>query len=106
MQAGRMRYRLELQEPVTERDKFGDEATVYVPVRVVHAERVRLDGQSRMEAGEIFPGYNVRFNVRDAHPVKEKWRVRQLGGYLYTVVNILPNANRGMLTLVCERVNQ
>ena len=55
---------------------------------------------------EHFPDYRAEFNIRDAHRVKENWRVQQLGGYLYSVTNIIPNLDKGMKTLVCERVNE
>ncbi len=96
---------MELLRPVTRRDKFGDEATEYVPSNIVHAERVKFSGSRSEEVAEMFPDYRVQFRIRDAHRVEENWRVRQLGGYLYTVTNIEPNLDRGMKTLMCERVN-
>lgn len=106
MQAGRMRYRLKLFEPVGDADKWGEETPQYKELRIIHAERVKFSGNRSEEVGEHFPDYRVEFNIRDAHPVKELWRVEQLGGYLYTVTNVIPNIDRGMKTLVCERVNQ
>ena len=38
--------------------------------------------------------------------MEENWRVQQVGGYLYTVVAIIPNLDRGYLTLQCDRVNE
>ena len=106
MRAGDMKYRLQLLEPVTVTDRFGEESTDYQPTRIIHAERVKLSGNRSEEVGEHFPDYRVEFRIRDAHPVDENWRVQQLGGYLYTVTNIVPNVDRGMKTLVCTRVNE
>ena len=53
-----------------------------------------------------FTDYRVSYNIRSAHPVKENWRVQELGGYLYTVVAIEPNKDKGFKTLICERVNE
>lgn len=100
-----MKYRLELLEPVNETNSFGEESVSYRKVRTIYAERVKFNGSRSEEAGEHFPDYRAEFNIRDAHPVRENWRVRQLGGYEYTVTNIIPNIDRGMNTLVCERVN-
>lgn len=105
MQAGRMKYKLLLLQPVASGNGFGEEALAYTEFRTVAAERVKVSGNRSEEAGEHFPDYRAEFNIRDAHPVKENWRVRQLGGYEYTVTNIIPNLDRGMLTLVCDRVN-
>lgn len=106
MRAGDMKYRLQLLEPVTATDRFGEESTDYQPTRIIHAERVKLSGNRSEEVGEHFPDYRVEFRIRDVHPVDENWRVQQLGGYLYTVTNIVPNVDRGMKTLVCTRVNE
>lgn len=105
MLAGRLRYKLELLEPRTVANGFGEEQLEYVATRTVRAERVKLSGNRSEEVAEHFADYRVEFNIRDAHTVSENWRVRQPGGYTFTVVNIIPNPERGMLTLVCERLN-
>lgn len=105
MKAGKMRYRLRLLRPVVTVDMFRSEHTEYEETRTVWAERVKAVGSYGEEVWERFPSYTVEFNIRDAHEVSENWRVEQLGGYLYTVENIIPKRERGMLTLRCERVN-
>ena len=105
MQAGRMRYRLEILKPVTAENLLGEVVTEYELTSTVWAERCKLTGRRSEEVGEHFPDYSAQFNIRDAHEIDENWRVRQLGGHLYTVTNIIPTRDRGMLTLICERVN-
>ncbi len=105
MQAGRMKYRIELLEPYITANTFGEEAESFRTFRVVNAERVKMSGRRSDEVGEHFPDYSVAFNIRDVHPIKENWRIRQLGGYEYIVTNIIPNIDRGMKTLICERLN-
>lgn len=105
MQAGRMKYKLVLLKPASDGDGFGEETPRYTEYRTVWAERVKTSGSRSEEVGEHFPDYRAEFNIRDAHPVQENWRVKQLGGYEYTVTNIIPNRDRGMQTLICERVN-
>lgn len=106
MRAGALKYRLILLRPTVTADEYGAEATEYERARIVHAERVKQIGTRREEVGEHFADYRTEFNIRDAHEVAENWRVRQVGGYLYTVVSIIPNIDRGMFTLVCVRVNE
>ena len=106
MRAGAMKYRLLLMQPKASTNDFGEEATTYEPLAVIWAERVKQSGSRSNEVGEHFPDYRAEFNIRDAHRVKENWRVQQLGGYLYSVTNIIPNLDKGMKTIVCERVNE
>lgn len=106
MKAGRLKYKLTLLEPQRTTDRMGAEKVTYEETRTVYAERVRATGNRSEEVGEHFPDYTVEFNIRDAHPIAENWRVRQLGGYLYTVVSIIPNLDRGYKTLLCDRVNE
>lgn len=105
MLAGRMKYMLELLEPKTLCSDFGDQVTEYIFFRTVHAERVKISGSRVDEVGEHFADYRVEYNIRDVHPVKEGWHARQLGGYEYIITNVIPNRDRGMLTLICERLN-
>lgn len=106
MRAGALKYKLMLLEPKRTTDRMGAEATTYNPTHTVCAERVRATGNRSEEVGEHFPDYTAEFNIRDAHPIAENWRVQQLGGYLYTVVAIIPNLDRGYKTLLCDRVNE
>lgn len=105
MQAGKMKYRIELLKPIVETNNFGEEVETYVCVRTVYAERVKLSGNRSEEVGEHFPDYRAEFNIRDVHPIENNWHIKQLGGYEYAVTNVIPNIDRGMNTLVCERIN-
>lgn len=105
MQAGRMKYKLRLLKPVTVENRFGEKKQAFTAIRTVYAERLKAAGSRTVEAGELFADYRTEFNIRDVHPVDDNWRVEQLGGHLYTVTNIIPNCDRGMKTLICERVN-
>lgn len=106
MRAGALKYRLTLLEPTYTSDRMGAKKVTYTETRTIHAERVAASGFRSEEVGEHFPDYRAHFNIRDVHPVLENWRVKQLGGYLYTVAAIIPNLDRGYKTLVCERVNE
>ena len=106
MIAGRMKYKLLLLEPLTTINDFGAETTTYVEKCIVAAERVKQTGMRSEEVGEHFSDYRADFNIRDAHHIVENWRVKQLGGHLYMVTNIIPNLERGFKTLICVRVNE
>lgn len=106
MRVGVLKYKLDILEPQRVTDRMGAETVTYAKTRTVRAERVRTAGRANEEASEHFPDYTVEFNIRDAHPVQENWKVQQLGGYLYTVANIVPNLDKGYKTLLCERVNE
>lgn len=106
MRAGPMKYRLALLKPERVTTMSGAESTQYVQTVIAHAERISAQGYKSDEVGEHFADYRVQFNIRDVHHVEENWRCQQLGGYLYTIVAIVPNRDRGFNTLICERVNE
>lgn len=106
MIAGKLKYKLQILEPTYTKDRMGAKAVAYTETRTVWAERVTTSGNRSEEVGEHFPDYAAQFNIRNAHPVAENWRVKQQGGYLYTVTAIIQNLDRGYKTLICERVNE
>ncbi len=106
MKAGPMKYRLKVQEPVITKDKYHAERVVWTGRGTVWAERVKNTGYRREEVGELFPEHRAEYNVRIAHKIGENWRVTEIGGLEYTVTATIPNKERGMLTLICERVNK
>lgn len=87
-------------------DKFGAEKTVYQQMQTVHAERVKMNGSMSGEVNERFPSYVTEFNIRYPIEADEHWRLQPMGGYLYEITSIIPNRDRQMKTLVCERVNE
>lgn len=106
MLAGRLKYRIQLFKPDRSINRFGEETLMYLPVKTIHAERVKHTGYRSEEVKEHFADYRAEFNIRAAHEVKEGWRVQLLGENLYEITNILPNIDRGFNTLVCARVNE
>lgn len=105
MMAGRMKYRITLQEPHFRDSVLGTGTTAAYETRaVVWAERVKLTGRPAAEGGEILADYAAEFNIRAAHTVRPRWRVLD-GDDIFTVTNIIPNRDRGMQTLICERYN-
>lgn len=105
MRAGRMRHRLRMLRPLTSVGKLGGEKVLYELTATVWAERVKMSPRYVQELGEFFSDYTVEYNIRDAHTVDEGWQVEEVGGHLYKVVNLIPNRERGMLTLRVERIN-
>lgn len=106
MRSGEMDERLTVLKPVTETNAFGEPHTTWVEQKTIHAQRASFSGRRSLEVGESFADYTVQFNIRWAHHVEENWRVKHVGGYLYSVTHIDPNRDRGMRTLHCERVNE
>lgn len=101
-----MQDELVLMEPIHLKDKFGAEKTVWNECCYAHAERVTYRGHRSEEVAEHFPDVRTEWNIRSYHCIDENWRVRHVGGYLYTVVAITPNRRRGYNKIICERVNE
>lgn len=106
MRAGRIRTRITLKRPLSVTGRSGATKVTWEATDTVWAERVRLTGNSVIEAAEEFPDYRADFNIRSAHEVAEKWQVEEKGGYLYIVENIIPNPMKGYKTLQCVRYNE
>lgn len=102
-----MKHRVYLLKPVTVTNDFGEETPSYeeTPSHAVYAELVRATAATRQSLDEHFAAHIRTFRVRDAHKVSEGWRLREVGGLLYTVTAVLPNVDRGFLELTCERVD-
>ncbi len=96
-----------LTKSVTTTDKFGAKKQTWVEVMKIHAERVKMSGRISEEDGERFPAYSAEYNIRYPIHVEEHWRIQAVsGGNLYEITNIIPNWDRQMKTLVCDRVNE
>lgn len=106
MIAGRLKYRISILRPIKTVGRFGETSSTWEEVYSgTPAERVKLNGRRVVIDGEIFADYTAVFNIRREHTVKENWRVRE-GDILYSVKNIIPNREKGMITLVCDKVKE
>lgn len=72
----------------------------------IWADRSKYNGDTVNESGEIFSDYRAEFRVRYAHEILEGWRIRERGGLLYVVRNVIPDRRNGMRTIKCEKVNR
>lgn len=106
MKSARLKTYLTLMKPSESRNKYGGKDVDFEVTKTVHAERVKYTGKMGVVVGETFVQYDADYNIRDVHEVKEGWRVQERDGYLYTVDHIIPNHDRGFVTLNCIRVNE
>ena len=108
MIAGRLKYRLQLYRPAGEESIFGMTSGGYTEDKIIRAERVKYIGSHGIELHEVYADYRVSYRIRDAHSfISEGWRLKELGSsVLMEVRNVVPNKERGMLTLECEKVNE
>lgn len=84
---------------------YGGKQTEFETSSTVYASRVKLSGKRAEVIGEHFPDYSAAFDVWFCTEVEENWRLQEHGGMLYTITNIIPNEEKDLLTLICERVN-
>jgi len=104
MIAGRMTEFVELWKPVVSRDSYGSETMTYEDAGRIHAEVRWRSGGTVVQTSEFFPDYKIEVLIRDAHSVKEGWRV-EYSDITYTVTAIEHNRVKGLKRLLCERVN-
>lgn len=108
MRAGGLDYKLDLYKVEAVSDRFGAQSTQRTKVRTVRGELVRQSGSRRAEVGEMFTSYDVEWNIRFQHEVRDGWEVvcEKLDGNRYVIESVVPNARMGMKTLRCVRVNE
>lgn len=106
MRAGPLRYKLEVFKPVIVVSGYGSGDTRWESAGTIYAEIIKQSGNRSEEVGEHFADYQTEFRIRYAHDVRENWRVRHLGGDLYTVTAVIPAVDGGYKKLVCVRVNE
>ena len=69
------------------------------------AERVNWSGRMRADGGERWSDTQLTLRMRSGHKVRAGWRLR-VDGELYEVCAAEENRRRGMLTLICDAVNE
>lgn len=105
MNAGSLTYRLVAIEYVTTEDPLtGEKISEWIDRFTMRAERIKLTGKAVVRGSESVIEADAAYYVRIQHPIKDGWRVRELGGDLYDVV-VEPNREKQLKILKCKKVN-
>lgn len=87
MRAGRLKHRIEIDEPVTTQTASGDEVVTWTAFGTVWGSIEPLKGRERLQAGEIIADMDTRINIRwSAHVdrIEAGWRLKH-GGVIYNI---------------------
>lgn len=106
MRAGELTERVEILRPERATAGSGSKTADWQPQGIWSAQLRGARGWRRDEVGEHFPDHSATFLVRASAPTGENWRLRHIGGYLYTITAVETSRRLGMKTLTCERVNE
>lgn len=105
MYAAKLTMQITLLRPAAKDDALAGVGCAWEDAGSARAERVSWSGQMRAESGERWSETRLTLRLRAGHKVRAGWRLRA-DGELYEVCAAEENRRRGMLTLICEAVNE
>ena len=76
MQIGRLRHRVQLQEPTEGRDASGGIDRTWTTIVPRWADILPLRGQERFDAAKVEAQTNVKIRIRYYQPINQKWRIK------------------------------
>jgi len=90
MRAGKLRHRIEVDEPITSQNDTGEEIVNFMPwPRKVSAEVHPLTGRERLLSNGILASFDTRIEVRwspENARIDAKWRIL-FAGIIYNIVS-------------------
>ena len=96
MQAGRLRHRVELQQPTESRDVSGGVTRIWLTIVTRWADIIPLRGQERFDAAKVEAQTNVKFRLRYYQPINQKWRIKW-GDRIYNINAIINAGERNFM---------
>lgn len=107
MQAGRLRERVTIQNPVTSRDPSGQVIESWTDGATIRAEVRGISGRELFTAGAETAEATIRLWVRYRQDITAASRVAVLSGpFKDVVLNVIgrpiPDAKRTMLEILCK----
>ena len=103
MRAGNLRNRVALQRLQSGTDAIGQPSTSWVDVATVWADVRYVSGIETIKAGRDVSTSKASIQIRYTSGVDISMRA-VVAGVGYEVVDIIPDAKRAFLTLICEAV--
>lgn len=109
MRTASMKQRLQVWQPVNEKDGYGDTLSTFVPYngsRPIPAERRKESGSFRSVVNEQYSDYRAEYYVYYQHRISDGWKIKDCEtGIEYIVANHFPDRSQNIRRLVCERIN-
>lgn len=90
MNAGKLRHRVEVDEPVTSQNDTGEEVVTFTPwASKIWAEVHPLTGRERLQSNGIIASFDTRIEIRwspENARIDAKWRIL-FSGVIYNIVS-------------------
>lgn len=97
LSAGRLRHRVELQEPVETQSSTGSVSVVWVTRATVWAAIEPLSAREFIAAQSTQSQVNARIMIRRRSDVTDKWRVvHTVRGTIYNIHGVLSDPDSGL----------
>lgn len=107
MRAGELTEKVQILRPVyAERGSGAKRVARWDDCGTWSAQLRSSRAYRRDEVGEHFADHSATFLTRISVPAGENWRLRHIGGVLYTITAVEASRRLDMKTLTCERVNE
>ena len=104
MRAGLLKEKISILKPSCTVNKFGEEITDWIVVKVTLARLVHNGGSRTVVNGDVFLTHNKTFQVRQYVDIDEFDRILW-DGKTYRIVNIEPIKEQMMIEIKAELIN-
>lgn len=103
MQAGRLRFIVEIQQRTSVRDAYGAETVTWAPVHTIRADVRFKSGMKQVNEMQIFNAQSIEMYIRYKSDITEEMRVL-LNGRTYKIASINEVDYRKTLKIDIERI--
>lgn len=104
MNAGALRHRITLQQPIETQDEFGEVVITWQDVASVWAEVADLSGREFFAAMQTVSEITTRVRLRHRSDVETRWRMVVGARVLDIQAVIDPDGRKRELLLLCREV--
>lgn len=106
MEAGSLKYNIEIETPVINIDEYGANSLVWEKLKSTRASANIENGSRVNENNEIVYAYNVRFSIRHYHTdVTENCRILW-NNKKYRILGIFPDSTLQRIIIDTELINE
>lgn len=105
MQAGRLKYVIEIYQPITQENDFGEDSVRWEKKISTRAAITYSSGSRTNDNDEVFYDYTIVFEVRKYHKISEFDRI-YFRDKKYRILSIEPSVEKQNQTIRTEIVNE
>ena len=102
MDIGKLRHRIDIQQPVTVQDSYGQAVITWATVDTVWGSVDELSGRELLVSKQVASNVTTRITIRHYQGLNTQYRI-VYGGNVYNIESVIEDAKKSKMEIMAKK---